>query len=287
MKWKIDDTRRKSRRITMKYKMFVSDLDGTLLDDNHRISEENIKAIKELDQQGIKFVIATGRTKFILEDILEKVDYKMPLIWSNGSAVSDLQGEIVYTEEISVKIAREVIELARHYKIEYMIHTLEEIVGESAGGRIQGLKDYNEQAKKEHRIPLKEDKLLYDHLENYHILKISLSADNMTMLREVQDKIAQNIKQVHAVLSGPTLLDINATNASKGVAILKLAAKYNIKPHEIVVIGDNENDISMFEVSGLPLTLENASDYVKQFAKHVTKDNNASGVADAIRRFVL
>ncbi|HHX61884.1 MAG TPA: HAD family phosphatase [Epulopiscium sp.] len=271
----------------MTYKMFVSDLDGTLLDDNHKISKENIEAIKKLEEKGIKFVIATGRTKFILEDILEKVDYKMPLIWSNGSAVSDIQGKILYTEEISVKVAREVIALSRNYNVDYMIHTLEEIIGESSEGRIQGLQDYNDTVKEEYKIPLKADKFLYDHLEKYNILKISLSAENRKQLEEFQNIIKHNIKQVNAVFSHPTLLDINATNSSKGAAVLEIAAQYNIAPHEIIAIGDNENDISMLKVCGLPLTLDNARDSVKAFAKHVTRDNNSSGVADAIERFVL
>lgn len=273
--------------MTMKYKMFVSDLDGTLLNDENKISKENIEAIKELEAEGIKFVIATGRTKFILEDYLETVDYKMPLIWSNGSAVSGLQGEILYTEEISVELARKVISLAHAYKIDYMIHTLEGLVGETTEGRLEGLKDYNANVKKEHRIPLKADKDLYDHLERYNILKISLSTDNSEDLAVFQKVITQDIEEVHAVFSDPRLLDINALNASKGQAVLNLAAKFNIEPHEIVTIGDNENDISMLEVCGLPLSLDNAGDHIKSFAKHITKDNNNSGVADGIRRFVL
>lgn len=287
MKLQIVDTRRKTRRITMTYKMFVSDLDGTLLDDNHKISKENIAAIKKLEAKGVKFVIATGRIKFILEDFLDQVDYKMPLIWSNGSAVSGLQGETLYTEEIPVDVARRVIQLSRNYKVDYMLHTLEGIVGETTEGRIQGLKDYNDSVIEAYRIPLNADKDLYDHLEKYNILKFSISSHDHGELVAFQKIVKQNIKEVHAVFSDPTLLDINAPKASKGEAVLKLAAQYNIEAHEIVAIGDNENDISMLKVSGLPLTLEDAKDSVKKFAKYVTKSNNASGVADAIERFVL
>ena len=50
----------------MIYKMFVCDLDGTLLNNDHKISIENIKAIKALEEKGIKFIIATCRTKYML-----------------------------------------------------------------------------------------------------------------------------------------------------------------------------------------------------------------------------
>lgn len=271
----------------MQYKMFVSDLDGTLLNDNNKISKENIEAIKKLEDRGLKFVIATGRTKYILEDYLELVDYKMPLIWSNGSAVSDIDGSTLYTEEISPEIARKVIDLSREYDVEYMIHTLEGLVGESEEGRRAGLEEYNNSVKEEYRIPLITDPMLYDNLEQHNLLKISLTADTDEELAKVQENMAQNIKEINAAFSGEALLDINATGASKGAAVLKLAEKYNIKPNEIITIGDNENDISMFKASGLPLTLDNAHDSIKGFAKYVTRDNNSNGVADAIERFVL
>lgn len=271
----------------MKYKMFVSDLDGTLLSDDHKISKENIKAIKELEAKGVKFVVATGRTKYILEDFLEILDYKMPFIWSNGSAVSDAMGETLYTEEIEIEVAKNIIKLAHEHKIDYMIHTLDGLVSEHNNPRILELEHYNEGVKEEHRIPLKTDKLLSNRLEHYELLKISVSSETSQALCEFQEIINGNIEQINAVFSASTLLDITAKKASKGQAVLKLAAKYNIDPKEIIAIGDNENDLSMLEICGLPLTLENGVDSVKEIAKYITKNNNSSGVADAIQRFVL
>ena len=168
-----------------------------------------------------------------------------------------------------------------------MIHTLEGIASETIGSRTQALKDYNDTVKEAYRIPLKIDKDLYDNLGKYNLLKVSLSSDDHKELVAFQEIVKQNIKEVHAAFSAPTLLDINAPKASKGEAVLKLAAKYHIEPHEIIAIGDNENDIAMLKVCGLPLTLENARDTVKKIAKYVTKSNNANGVADAIERYVL
>ena len=267
--------------------MFVSDLDGTLLDDDHKISKENKEAIKDLQDQGIKFVVATGRTKYILEDFLEQVDYKMPYIWSNGSAISQANGETWHTEQIPVKTVQQIIKLAHEHDIDYMIHTLDGLVAEHLDGRLENLRKYNESVKKEHQIPLTADPALYDNLESYTRLKFSANSESSQVLYEFQKIISEKIKGVNVVFSEATLLDVTAKDASKGAAVLKIAADYNIKPEEIVVIGDNENDISMFEVCGLALTLENAKDPIKAAASGVTKNNNDSGVADAIRRFVL
>ena len=271
----------------MKYKLFVSDLDGTLLNDHHKISADNIRAIKQLDKKGIKFVIATGRTKYILEDYLETLDYKMPLIWSNGSAVSDVDGEILYTSQISVSLAEQLIDLAARYDVTYMIHTLEGITATDQNRRIRGLQRYNKSVIAAHQIPISIDQNLYHNLDKYTRLKLSISAEDEADLKAFQTAVTDNIDGVIAVFSDPTLLDITAKEATKGAAVLKLAAKYNIKPEEIVSIGDNENDLSMLAISGLPLTLENGIQMVKDQARYITKSNNHSGVADAIERFVL
>lgn len=271
----------------MKYKMFVSDLDGTLLDDKKQISKENIKAIKALEEKGIKFVVATGRTKYFLGDFLDIIDYKMPLITSNGSVVTSMSGEVLFAEEISAEIARDIIDITREHQIEFIIHTLDGIVGEKDEGTMAFLKKYNSKMDKSNRVPLFLNEDLYDDLEEYGILKLSTRDKDPNKLRIFRQAIKHYTDQTNAVFSEDVILDITSKQASKGMAVMRLAKKYNIKPEEIVTIGDSENDLSMLEVCGLPLTLENGSDLIKKAAKHITKDCNDSGVADAINRFVL
>lgn len=271
----------------MKYKIFICDLDGTLLNDEGQIPANNVKAIKKLEASGIKFVIATGRSKYVLEDFLDTLDYKGPIIWSNGSAVSDKNGETLYTEKLPVDLARDVMTLASEYDVEYMLHTVDGIVGPSNIKRIQGYKRYNKQAKKAHQIPIIIDESLYDNLEDYDILKFSTNSANKQKLYDFQTYLKKNMKEVDPAFAGPAILDIMIKKATKGAGVKALAEQYNIRLEEIITIGDNENDISMLEISGLSLVPEHAKDSVKKFAHHITKDNNVGAVADAIERFVL
>lgn len=271
----------------MTYKMFVCDLDGTLLNNDHKISKDNIKAIKALEEKGVKFIVATGRTKYMLEDYLETIDYKRPIIWSNGAAISDTRGTILQAKEIAIKDSRKIMELAQQYHMDYVVYTLDGIVGTGRKGRMKRLEDYNETVKKEYRIPLTFDKMLSSNLHKHKVIKFSFSSEDSTALQEFQKAIYLNLNALSSVFSHDTLLDVTRKDATKGEAALYLAKYYDIKPEEIVAIGDQQNDMSMLEVSGLALTLENAVDAVKKIATHVTKDNHSSGVAYAINRYIL
>ncbi len=271
----------------MTYKMFVCDLDGTLLDDQKLISNENLKAIKALEENGIKFIVATGRTKYMLEDFLDIIENKNPVIWSNGGAVSDHIGDNLWANQLPVEDSRKLIELADEHRMNYAVYTLNGVVGPGLNGRIQSLKRYNAKVNKDHKIPLKLDNMLYNNLHHYDIIKFSFSVEDHRTLSEFKTLVNTRIKSVNGVFSDATLLDVTRQDVSKGVAVLKLAQSYNIQPEEIAVMGDNENDLSMLEICGLPLTLENGIDSLKQIAKHITKDNNSSGVAYAINNYIL
>jgi hydroxymethylpyrimidine pyrophosphatase-like HAD family hydrolase len=74
---------------------------------------------------------------------------------------------------------------------------------------------------------------------------------------------------------------------SKGNAAAFLANCFGINRDEIICIGDNENDISMIEYAGMGIAMENGTDEAKKAAKFVTRSNNDSGVAYAVKKFIL
>ena len=69
------------------YKAVISDLDGTLLDENHQINDFTIETVKKVVEKGIKFYIATGRSYFGAKEIMDKINLKIPLITSNGARI--------------------------------------------------------------------------------------------------------------------------------------------------------------------------------------------------------
>ena len=84
-----------------------------------------------------------------------------------------------------------------------------------------------------------------------------------------------------------TYIDVGSKGATKKNAIKLLSNHLNIKKDEIIVIGDGGNDIPMFEVAGLKVAMSNSLDIVKEKADYITGNNNESGVAKAIKKFIL
>ena len=89
------------------------------------------------------------------------------------------------------------------------------------------------------------------------------------------------------VKSAPFYLEILGKTTNKGAAVLHLAKQLGIKNEETMAIGDEENDRSMLEVVGHSVVMENGNPALKKIATHITKSNDESGVAYAIRKWVL
>ena len=114
-----------------------------------------------------------------------------------------------------------------------------------------------------------------------------ISSNNPDELEDIRDVINKDIDGVEAVLSQKHILDVVNKGVTEGNAILALTKRFNIDPKEVIAIGDNHNDLSMLRVCGLPLTLENGEDVVKEVSEYIVRDNNSSGVAHAIGKFIL
>ncbi|MGL4382819.1 MAG: HAD hydrolase family protein, partial [Bacilli bacterium] len=116
------------------------------------------------------------------------------------------------------------------------------------------------------------------------IIKIVVFNEELSILNLTRDKLS-HLPELNIVLGSKNGLDINAFGVNKGKALLEYAYKLNIRADEIIAMGDSENDLSMLEVVGMPITLENGSSLVKEKAKYITKSNDEAGVAYALKHF--
>ena len=92
------------------YKLLCLDLDGTLLNKKHEISEENKKSIRLLNEKGVKVVLASGREPCSVKNYGEKLKIKEPLVGLNGGIITDHTGEKVFYEEcLEEELAKEAI----------------------------------------------------------------------------------------------------------------------------------------------------------------------------------
>ena len=267
----------------MDYKLIALDMDGTLLNSHNRVSKRTYEAIKKAEEKGVSVILATGRLYESAKYYVEKLGLKNPIISSNGALVHDIDGNVIYENLLGNKSLEEVLKILEDHKLYYHLYTTDTVYSKTI--KLEMLKKFysdfqgelliNTETFKDYRelLGLKFNKLL----------SISESKEKLSKL----EKDLKRIGKIEVTSSLANNLEIMNENVSKKTALKYLSKRLNIRPMEIVTIGDNKNDISMIEYAGLGIAMGNATNIVKLKADYVTDTNNDDGVAKAIEKFIL
>ncbi len=271
-----------------KIKLIATDLDGTFLTDDKRISVKNMQALKEAVEAGVLFVPATGRSLFTMPDTVMALDCLHYIITSNGAAVDDMTtGKTIYKNQLDSCLTRNIINhgLGLGIMVEIVIdgrtYTLEkfsrDLVGYGANPKfIKWLKDTRTVVETFDEI-IKNDTTV----EN-----INLVFTDMAQRVETYSYISKNF-DVEVTNSIGNNLEIGPKSCSKGEALEFLAGKLGINMSEVMSLGDNNNDWDMIRRSGIGVAVGNADKRLKESAAYITSGNNDDGFAEAVYRFVL
>ena len=263
-------------------KWIFCDLDGTLLNDRKEITQENIKAISLANSKGIGFSIATGRMPSMMLQEMKTIgtenDYA---VCTDGAIIIKGDGVVLSKKAIEKKTVLTIFDTARKYKMGLLISNDDGILCYD--------KTIIEKSKDKWHIPLIEvndDKL--DGLNNESIYKISLVHPNHKYLETAKEYLETiTDKGVSCAFSTDVTLEIVTKGCTKGQGIKDLCNTRGIDIEDIVVIGDNMNDMSMFTEAGYTACPSNACDEIKKVSDYVAvKDNNNSAIAEIINYFI-
>lgn len=273
----------------MDYKLICLDMDGTLLNDEKKISDENIEAIKKANERGVKVTISTGRLHTSAKYYADLLNVKVPVISSNGAYIREKdKGEAVYKNQLGYENCKKVLNVIEEYKFEAYFHCAEEIISSNPVSKdymyYRLNKDLPQDMKIKFTITSEIEKTLKKKSEE--VLKCILFCKNTDVLDEAKRKLSQ-FDELEITTSGINNIEVNSKGVCKGKAVKMLSEFYNINTEEIICIGDSYNDLSMIKCAGLGIAMGNSSDYIKQEAQYITDDNNNNGVAKAIEKFVL
>lgn len=248
--------------------LLVSDMDATLLCNNHKISEENRKAVDYFTSNGGKFTVATGRMMKAVRAYLPRININAPAILHNGAQIYDFEAEKVIFEKF--------IEEERKAAIKCAYENMPEL----------GLEVYSNETiyvyracSETERFKTRKYDVVYDmpdNVWNEPWIKFLLIGDKK-LLDYYEPIYRRDYDQGYAVRSGKKYLDIVSGGVSKGIALAKLAK--TIKSKRVIAVGDNMNDISMLEAADISFAVENAEDEVKAKADFTAPDNNSSAIA--------
>ena len=278
-------------------KLIASDMDGTLLNDDHMISEENLKAIRKAQEMGRHFTIVTGRDYGAVKSYLEECDLRCECILSNGAEYRDVDGNViesVYMNKESVKIVFDILNEAG-LCIQLMTNKGSYVTNKESDKKaiIDRFKLFNPKMTEEEVVEFVEKfhkqrgmkyiDDVYEILEsNVEVLKIVTFDNDEKLIANLKEKLKKSTSDLAVASTFSNDIEISDIEAQKGLILAKTIKKMGIDKSEVIVLGDSFNDYSMFTEFENSYAMENAIPEIKEIAKYVTDSNNNDGVAKAI-----
>ena len=283
-------------------KLIASDMDGTLLNHNHKIPKENVELINYAKNQGIEFVVATGRAYYEALPALNEENINCDVISFNGGIVYDKNGNIISITPMLPKDLYYTIEILKSFDISYQLYTKNTIYTKSIETDINAYIDlirsngYDPDV--EHLRAEAQQKLDVGYItevENIELylnekenppIKIIAISNDISKLENAAKLLSENTS-ISVTSSGANNIEIMHKNATKGEALKEIAKIYGINLENAVAIGDNLNDQAMLDIVGYSVAMKNGNTILKEQAKYVTeKTNSEGGVADTIFKLI-
>ena len=264
----------------MKISLLIADVDGTLVDDDKRLSEANRQAAQRLHEAGIGFTIISARPPKGLAMLVEPLSLRLPLAGYNGGRIVTPSFEVLRERRLGADAARAALGTIH-------AHALSPWVFVDDDWRILD-PDGPHVAHEEHTIgygPTVVGDFASSVERSSKIVGVS---DDYDRVAQVEALLATRLGgEATAIRSQRYYVDVSHPQANKGVLVDYLAAELGIPREEIAVIGDQANDLFMFDRAGFRIAMGNAPERVQARADVVTTSNNASGFAAAVDRFIL
>ena len=283
-------------------KLIASDMDGTLLNHNHKIPKENVKLINFAKNQGIEFVVATGRAYYEALPALNEENINCDVISFNGGIVYDKNGNIISITPMLPKDLYYTIEILKSFDISYQLYTKNTIYTTSIETDINAyidlIRSNGYEPDVEHLRAEAQQKLDVGYItevENIELylnekenppIKIIAISNDISKLENAAKLLSENTS-ISVTSSGANNIEIMHKNATKGEALKEIAKIYGINLENAVAIGDNLNDQAMLDIVGYSVAMKNGNIKLKEQAKYVTeKTNSEGGVADTIFKLI-
>lgn len=266
------------------YRLIVSDLDGTLLRDDHTLSEYTKAVIHKVSEQGIDFMLATGRIFGGARHYAKELNLNTPILACNGALIKESAGKLLYGKPIREETLGEIFRMLTDRNYYFHCYGEESFYTKKLGNYLTSFYAFDNKLPEE-RFPMVE----IDPMEligKDSIFKVLAKCEGDEQRKELNGSLSE-IAGTSVTVSWHNTFDICADQVSKASAIERYAKKKGIRPSEIICFGDNYNDIDMLQYAGLGVAVENGVMEIKEAADYVTGNNNEDGVAKAIEKFVL
>ena len=265
-------------------KLFASDLDGTLLTTDKKLSPKTEAALKAFVEAGNHFAINTGRDINNARNMYAKLGLELPgsfCIGYNGGEIYDIdKGVSIYRTGIKIEIVRGIYEIADRLSLHLQAYNDRFVLSPVINECIAFYRRNN-------RTPdiIADDIFEFLDVDPCKLLAIDLyDPDKLEAFRaEVTEKYGKIVKCAY---SNEFYLEIMPIESGKGESMMRLAEYLGIPAENVIAAGDEENDISMIEKAGLGVAMINGTEKVKKAADVVTAyDNDHDGLAEILIKY--
>ena len=272
-----------------KIRLFVSDIDGTLLNERSEFEEETIFAIRRFQKEGGMFMLATGRNSWEVAQVTDFIDDAI-VNCVNGAMLCLENGETIFAHYVGSEHVKTVFRFCEEYDTPVEFH------GEKATYTA-----WKKEAFKERALPVfakfraEDAEVIFDKIYENDGMKFEVSLDEILkekitkievlfMKEEVSEMLVKRCKQALpdcnvVATAGMSGIEITSKLADKALAIKHYCEMKNIDEDEVAVVGDGENDIPMLAAFQNSYAMANASEKTKEAANHIALSNRETGAA--------
>lgn len=268
----------------MSFKIVVTDLDGTLLNDEKKISDKDVYMLNKLNNNGVKIVIATGRNYFMAKRLTEQIKNINPVILANNGAVvrKSKTDELIEYNYLDTNVFEEIYNRGIKYSLHPVIHVNEYENGYDMIYEQENMEEVYLGYVRKDDMRAKFVKFRPKEIKN--ILSVCYLEEFKKLNDFSKEMNDLNIGQFNTIcnrnISKRALLEFLHVDGCKWRALKKYIDSLNIKPNEIISFGDDNNDLELITNSGLGISMKNGTENCIKAAKRVSEfDNNNSGVS--------
>jgi len=256
-------------------KLVVSDVDGTLVTKDKRLTDAALAAVGKLRAAHIAVTIVSSRPTIGMDFLIKPLALTLPFGSFNGSSIVDPQLRPIEQHFLDADTARRTIDLLEQFGVDIWLFTSGQWLTRNPDGEYVG---HEQRA-------IRQDPVIVDSFAPYldGACKIVGANSDPGLLIRCEAAVQQAVGgEATAVRSQTYYLDITPPGHDKGTFVAAIAARLGIPLDEVATIGDMENDLPMFARSGLSFAMGNAADEIRRHATYVTASNEDDGFAKAM-----
>lgn len=272
--------------------MIITDMDETFMYQGGKVPEENVRALRAVQEKGVKVLACTGRSWAMCDHLVRSFGFDAYAVTSNGAATIDIQtGQMFDPCVVEPRFVEPIVQAALldGCKVDLFCGAWIHTCTAHKGVWLQRAQDAGATLPPPARIKVKQwdsmEQMLAQSREQTELIRIEVEVG--APVPPHVERTMKELGEFHLSVSYPGHWDICNPRAGKEVAAQRLARKFGIEREHILAIGDSSNDIGMIRWAGLGVAMENAVPEVKAVADAITGRCEQGGFAQALRRYVL